>query len=214
MKRNYKIAIILLPVLLITSIVLLSLIYDLDTFDNEGRYDDSALDYMSVIYESQSDINAFNEGYSESSSCPWGFEHNGIDYFFNNGSKVLAAAPGKVMEISWRDNGEGQSNRFFISVEIRFNKSVVLGYNFEPWTTDVADKDHQLDLLDVSEGDWVELGQQIGTFLAIAPSAHIHFDVIESNSRTCPQKYFSTAGYTEIMSMIHSYNSTWNLCYP
>ena len=32
------------------------------TFDNEERYDDSILNNMTVIYESQSDIIAWNEG--------------------------------------------------------------------------------------------------------------------------------------------------------
>jgi len=63
-------------------------------FDNNDLYEDVELDYMNVVYENQSDIYAFNEGYSSSVNCPWGFIHEGIDYFLLNNSKVLAAAPG------------------------------------------------------------------------------------------------------------------------
>ena len=85
---------------------------------------------------------AFNEGYSESASCPWGFEHNGLDYFFNNGSNVIAAAPGQIWEI---ENHEGEgNNKYHVRIWIRFNKSTVLGYNFEPWTTKEADRNKQI----------------------------------------------------------------------
>ena len=183
------------------------------TFNSGNRYDSSVLDYMDVVYENRSDIYAFNEGYSESDVCPWGFEHNGIDYFLRNNSKVIAAAPGQVVNVGWRDNGEEYENRFFISMEIRFSKSILIGYNFEPWTQNPEDKDKQLAMFKVQEGDWVEIGQEIARFLSVG-GGHIHFDVIENNQRTCPKKYFSTEGYNELMEMIHTFNPDWELCYP
>ena len=45
---------------------------DISSFDSEGRYDETTLDDMGVIYSNRSDILAFNEGYSESDACPWG----------------------------------------------------------------------------------------------------------------------------------------------
>ena len=188
--------------------------WDKITFDSEGRYDSSNLNYMDVIYENRSDIYAFNEGYSESDACPWGFEHNGIDYFLLNDTKVLAAAPGQVQRIEWRDYGEGVENRYHISMSIRFNNSVEVNYNFEPWTQNGEDKDKQLRMFKVQEGDWVELGQEIARFLYVVESAHIHFDVVENNERSCPRKYFSQEGYDELIAMIKSFNPGWELCYP
>ena len=185
--------------------------YDL-IFNNGGRYDASILNTMGVIYQDRENITTFNEGYSESSTCPWGFVHNGIDYFFANGSNVLAAAPGQVKELSWRDNGAGVANRFFIRVNIQFNATVLLGYNFEPWTNFTADKDHQLALIDVAQGDWVVKGQIIGKFLSVS-QGHIHFDVIEKNERHCPSQYFGSSDLAEITGMIHDFHS-WDLCYP
>lgn len=183
-------------------------------FNNGGRYDDTQLDYMDVLYENRSDIYAFNEGYSASENCPWGFTHEGIDYFLLNDSKVIAAAPGMVEKIEWKDYGEGEWNRFHVRIWIRFNKDIQIGYNFEPVTVNEEDKDKQIAMFAVEVGEWVEIGQEIARFLYVAEGAHIHFDVIENNDRSCIQKYFSTEGYTEIMEMIHEYHADWDLCYP
>ncbi|MEE9409424.1 MAG: M23 family metallopeptidase [Candidatus Heimdallarchaeota archaeon] len=182
-------------------------------FFNAGdRYDSTNLDFMDVIYENRSDIYAFNEGYSESNACPWGFEHNGIDYFLVNNSKVLAAAPGRVIESSWREYDS--ENRYHIGINIQYNRSLFVSYNFEPWTQIEADKDKQILMLKVQEGDWVEQGQEIARFLYVNEGAHIHFDVIEKNERTCPRKYFSPEGYIELIAMIKQFNPDWELCYP
>jgi len=185
----------------------------LGQFDNEGRYDDAVLNYMDVIYENQSDIYAVNEAFSNTENCPWGFIHEGFDYFFNNNSAVLAAAPGKVTDIMYTDNGEGVDNRYFVSVWIKFNNTVELGYNFETWTTNASEWEQQKAMIQVQEGDWVEQGQEFARFLNAGGGAHIHFDVIENHERQCHVKYYSQAGYAEIMDLIHSYHPDWNYCY-
>ncbi|MCG3226697.1 MAG: hypothetical protein H7645_07245 [Candidatus Heimdallarchaeota archaeon] len=184
------------------------------TFNPGDGYDPSVLDFMDVIYDNRTDIYAFNEGYSESDACPWGFEHNGIDYFLLNDSRVLAATPGQVVTVEWRDNGEEYENRFYIRLDIRFSKKILIGYNFEPWTQNSEDKDKQLAMFKVQKGDWVGIGQEIARFLYVGGGAHIHFDVTENNGRSCPQQYFSTEGYNELMEMIHTFNPSWELCYP
>ncbi|MGY5881531.1 MAG: hypothetical protein RTV31_14870, partial [Candidatus Thorarchaeota archaeon] len=64
---------------------------DEDLFDNEGRYDSTNLNYMGVIYSNRTDILNWNGGYSESTNCPWGRIHNGLDFAFRNDSDVIAA---------------------------------------------------------------------------------------------------------------------------
>lgn len=182
-------------------------------FDAEGRYDSSHLNTMGVVYEDQSNITAFNEGYSTTDTCPWGFAHDGIDYFFANDSEVIAAAPGLVTQVKSKDYGSEVENQYHILIEIQYNATTYVSYNFEPWTQDEADKEHQEQLFAVSEGEWVQKGDQIATFLAIGSGAHIHFDIREDGNKPCPTKYFDTAGYSEIMDLIHSFHPTWNLCY-
>jgi len=98
-------------------------------------------------------------------------------------------------------------------IQIRFNKSITLGYNFEPWTQNPLDKDKQLAMILVEEGDWVEIGQEIARFLYVQSSAHIHFDISYKHNQVCPKPFFSSAGYSEIMTMIGLFQTSWELCY-
>lgn len=183
-----------------------------ESFDNGGRYDATNLNNMGVIYTDQADIRDWTNGYSESSACPWGDEHNGLDFPFYNESVVIAAAPGYVEEISLSDDGPSD-NKYMIHVSIRFNESIQIGYVFEPWTTNSSDADRQLAMLDIEVGDWVAKGDTLGYFLMAGSGAHIHFAVYDGES-TCPIPFYSDDAYTEIMLLVHSYHPTWDLCYP
>ena len=185
---------------------------DNEVFDNGGRYDSSNLNYMGVIYTNQSDILNWNGGYSESTSCPWGRIHNGLDFAFKNASTVIAAAPGLVESILWNDTGPA-NNVYSIHVAIRFNESIYILYDFEPFTTNSSDVNRQISMLDIEVGDWVAIGDAIGQFLAVGGGAHIHFAVYNGDA-TCPKPFFSDAAYTEIMELVHTYQPGWELCYP
>ncbi len=167
-----------------------------------------------MIYASQSDIYAFNEGWSDSDNCPWGFEHRGVDYFFNNHSDVIVAAPGLVVEVSWQEYPESTYNMYMVHVNIQFNESIIIGYCFEPFTLDEADKDLQLGMVDVEVGDWVEKGDKIADFLHIGNGAHIHFDIWFDNEPSSIMNYITQETYNELLSLIHTYNPTWDLYYP
>ncbi|MFW9938753.1 MAG: M23 family metallopeptidase [Candidatus Thorarchaeota archaeon] len=181
-------------------------------FNPGNRYDSSNLNYMGVLFVNESDIHAFNEGYSESDACPWGFKHQGLDFFFNNDSNVIAAAPGQVWAIQKHESTD--ENKYHVRIWIRFNRSTELGYNFEPWTTLESNRELQISMFKVKVGDWVQKGDVIADFLSCNESAHIHFDIVERGKYYCPVKYFSAEGYTQMMSLVHSYQPTWNLCYP
>ena len=184
-----------------------------ETFDPGNRYESTLMDYMGVVYNDRNDIYTFTGGYSETVACPWGAIHPGIDYALLNDSDVIAAVPGQVVDIMVQDYGESEENRFMIHVVIRFNVSLTVDYAFEPWTNISANKDHQLDLLDVEEGQWVQKGDKIATFLKAGISAHIHFMVHENNIVKCPHYYLGTADYVEIMEMIDTFQTGWELCY-
>ncbi|TFG32205.1 hypothetical protein EU527_10575 [Candidatus Thorarchaeota archaeon] len=186
--------------------------FEEDVFDNEGRYDSSNLNYMGVIYTNRSDILSWNGGYSESTTCPWGAIHNGLDFAFKNESIVIAAAPGLVEEISVTDTGPSE-NIYMIHVSIRFNESIQINYIFEPWTTNSSDVDRQIAMLDIEIGDWVAKGDALGKFLQVGGSAHIHFGIYDREA-TCPRPFFSNEAYIEIMELVHTYQPTWELCYP
>ncbi|MBN2228562.1 MAG: M23 family metallopeptidase [Candidatus Thorarchaeota archaeon] len=185
-----------------------------NTFDTGGRYDPSVLDYMGVIYANRSDIEGFNEGYSGSTACPWGFVHNGIDYFYFNNSDVIAAAPGLVEKIELHDWGLEAQHRYTISVEIRFNASVNLLYNFEPWTNSTDEQAQQVEMFNIEVGSWVTKGDVIAKFLHAGEGAHIHFGIYQDGEARDPTLYLSTDGYNELLEMIHDFHPTWEISYP
>ena len=183
-------------------------------FDNEGRYDDSVLDDMGVIYSNRSDILAFNGGYSESDNCPWGDEHNGIDFIFANNSDVVAVAPGRVEHINLVDWGPYTWHRYIISVNIRFNATITVEYGFEPITNLTIEQLQQLEMMNIENGSWVEQGDIIAKFLRANEWAHIHFSVYRNNIATDPTLYMSIASFNEYLAMVHDFHPTWDISYP
>ena len=188
-------------------------------FNTGGRYDDSQLNDLGVIYTSQSDINAFNMGFSTTADCPWGFAEDGVDYFFNNGSEVIATAPGIVTAIQLLNFSA--PNEYHVMVDIEFNQSITLGYGIEMWTADPAQQTRQVSLLSVHVGDWVAKGTPIGSFLAFNSSAHLHFYVwytflngtMHSVQSICPEPFYGAADLAEMLALVHTYHPDWNLCY-
>ena len=182
-------------------------------FDDEGRYDSTILNNMGVIYSNRSDIAHWNDGYSESDACPWGFIHNGLDYMFYNNSPVIAAAPGLVtgIGISYLPN----STFYKVAVAIQFNETVWLEYSFEDDANESM-RAQQVAMLDVEIGDWVVKGDQIARFLQTVQYDHVHFGVYLNDEAICPRLVMAENDYTEIMELIELFHpgEGWQLCYP
>lgn len=182
-------------------------------FDNEGRYDSTILNNMGVIYSNQSDIEHWNNGYSESDACPWGAAHNGLDYMFSNNSPVIAAAPGQVIriEVDYLPN----STVYKVGVHIQFNESIWLEYGFEGNANETL-RAQQVAMLEVEVGDWVAKGDQIGRFLRPIMYDHVHFGVYLNDEAICPRLVMGEDDYNDIMALIEIFHSgeNWQLCYP
>lgn len=181
-------------------------------FDNGGRYDSTILDDMAVIYSNQADIAHWNNGYSESDSCPWGVEHNGLDYMFYKNSIVIAASPGFVedIEVGFLPDGDV----YFVGMSIRFNESVTIGYGFEGFSNDKTVREEQEAMIDVEIGDLVAKGDQIGRFFRPTEFDHIHFSVYHDDQAFYASLIMGVNYYNEIMSLIQTFHSDWELCYP
>jgi murein DD-endopeptidase MepM/ murein hydrolase activator NlpD len=184
-------------------------------FDPGDRYRSDRLDYMGVIYANRSDMYDWRGGYSETIDCPWGRIHNGLDFFFYNNSPVIAAAPGYVEDVSWRENPNTTLNMYNIYVAIRFNATIVVRYTFEPFTHAVGDQDRQLSMLAVLEGEWVQKGDLIGHFLAVdETSGHVHFGVVKGNEWIDPKPFYGASDLVEMLAFAHTYQPTWDISYP
>jgi len=180
-------------------------------FDAEGRYDSTILNNMGVIYSNQSQIEHWNNGYSESDACPWGARHTGLDYMFSNNSPVIAAAPGLVIgiELAFLPN----TTFYKVGVAIQFNDSIWLEYGFEGDANETM-RAQQAAMLDVEVGDWVAKGDQIANFLKCQEYDHVHFGVYLNDEAICPRLVMGEDDYNEIMSLIQSFHPTWEFCYP
>ena len=179
-------------------------------FDSEGRYDSTILSNMGVIYENRSDIEHWNNGYSETDVCPWGAVHQGLDYMFSNNSPVIAAAPGLVIgiELAYLPN----TTVYKVGVAIQFNDSIWLEYGFEGNANETL-RAQQAAMLNVEVGDWVQKGDLIGYFLRPMVYDHVHFGVYLNDENICPRLVMGQTDYDEIMILVHSFHPTWELCY-
>ncbi len=212
-KQVCVVGILVILAVAVGAVYILGLNEGTGSFDNEGRYDSTVLNNMGVIYSNQSDIAHWNNGYSESDVCPWGAEHNGLDYMFYNNSPVIAAAPGVVEDIELGYLPD--STIYVVGVTIRFNSTLTHQYGFEGDPADEVVRVQQVAMLDVEIGDWVVKGEQIGRFLRPTEFDHIHFAVY-FNQAICPRLVMGGDDYNEIMSLIEIFHpgEGWELCYP
>lgn len=206
-----KIILIVGIVIIIIGIVGAFLIIgNLPTPDEEEESYPSIKD-MGVPFEHSANITTWNGGYSESDDCPWGAEHNGLDFFFENHSNIIAMIDGEIQEISVYTGSA--PNKYLITLAIEYNPRMAVNYVFEPWTDDPAMRDLQISMFTVEEGDKVSKGDKIAEFLSCAGSAHIHLSVYDNDEAQCPKKHFSDTAYQEMMDLIHTYHSDWEMCY-
>ena len=187
---------------------------DIDFFDPGDRYQHDILNYMDVCFEKGDDIYLINGGFSTTNSSPWARIHLGFDFPFKNGSNVLAATPGQVSRIEYKYWADAAENQYMVGVVIRFNQTTYIGYNFEPWTVDEDVFEHQKRLINVKEGDWVQIGDVIGVFLNAGTGSHVHFDVIENEERIRIDKYMSQDACDRLLALCQLWNPSWTaFCY-
>lgn len=223
MRKKGVIIFVIIAVLIVAGIFIIAQVlkdspWEEEFFDPGNRYQWNRLDYMDVIFENESDVGEIRGCWSSTMSCPWIQVHEGFDFAMKNNSKVLAAAPGQVSDIYYKEWINATQNKYMVEIVIRFNHTVYVSYNFEPWTTKVEDYEHQKRLIHVSVGDWVEIGQEIGRLLNISEDVydggHIHFAVLENDISSRLDRYYSPEAYDRMMALVHQYHPEWPyLCY-
>ncbi len=99
--------------------------------------------------------------------------HGGVDIDGAYGEPVMATAPGRVIEADWH---EGYGKR--VQLEHGYGMGTVYAH---------------LQDLDVNEGDWVLIGQQIGTVGSTGQStgSHLHYEVWEYGRARDPLPFLS-----------------------
>jgi len=168
---------------------------------------------MLTPYVNEADIDSINEAYSESNACPWGFAHNGIDFFPPVGSlhEFQAVCDGIVQDVNlWDNNGKWQVN-----VDIKYNNTFTVNYAFEPQSTAETDGQTQRLNILVATGDAVTSGQLIGRLHAAMNGAHVHFHLNENGQFICPEPYFTPDAQASIMTLLqNTFGTGVQMCYP
>ncbi len=163
-------------------------------------------------YQNYSEMDVINEAYSETTACPWGFVHKGIDFFPVGDLAVFQAASAGTIERLEKLHNTG-SGTWQVNLDLRINSMYRLGYAFEPFCTLEAHADTQMANLSVSVGQTVSQGQALGRLLVRGGGAHVHFGLYRSNIDACPESYFTPGARDSILSILHRTFPGAFLCY-
>ena len=191
----------LMLLLIILLLVIILLAYFFSSNNNDGP---GAPISMLTPYVDEADMVSINEAYSETAACPWGFVHQGVDFFpaLNSLHEFQAVANGVVEDIAlWENAGNGF---WQVNVRIRYNNSFVVEYAFEPMSSAQADGQTQLANILVAEQQSVIAGQLIGRLHAVSNGAHVHFSLLENGQFICPEPYFTPAARISIMTILQN----------
>jgi murein DD-endopeptidase MepM/ murein hydrolase activator NlpD len=176
---------------------------------------DPAPDVISMItpFLTTSGIASINEAFSSSVDPPWGFKHDGIDFFTAGKlSPFQAVSSGTIEEFRLWQNTD--SSNWQVNVRIKYNSVYSVGYAFEPFSTVQSDGQIQLANMYVSLGQTIAQGTIIGNLYHAAGGAHVHFGFYKNNEPICPEPYFTPEARDSILYLIHKDHPDWDMCYP
>ena len=99
--------------------------------------------------------------------------HTGVEFQAPEGETVRAAGDGRVLQA-----GENTGSQF-ASLGEEYGNLVIIRHQFTAWPGPIYTLYGHLSRVDVSAGDWVKAGQQIGRVgdTGIATGPHLHFEV-------------------------------------
>jgi hypothetical protein len=168
---------------------------------------------MITPYKNASDIASINEAYSTSANCPWGFAHNGIDFFPAGDNKPFQAVfSGVVTMVNlWQND---KTSNWQVNVTLEFNSSFSAVYIFEIFSQNVADGQTQLSNILVSVGQSVSQGDVIGRLYVVGSGAHVHFGLMENENAISPEPYFTQDAKNSILEILHRTFPGANMSYP
>jgi hypothetical protein len=177
--------------------------------DGDGNGGDIS---MITPYVNESDMASVNEAFSSDDSAPWGFAHNGIDFFpIGNLKPFQAVCSGDIDTVAlWQND---ISLNWQVNVRIICNSTYSVDYAFEPMTPVQADGETQLANISVSVGQAISQGDIIGYLFTSGEGSHVHFGFYKNSVSICPESYFTPEARDSILNLIHKDNPDWNMCY-
>jgi hypothetical protein len=178
---------------------------------------------MTTPYVEESDMKWVRQGYSESTNCPWQFIHDGIDFQpVSNLAPFHAVCDGIITELCLRHAppSDGGRQNWDVYVEIQYDPTWRVTYNFEPKTTNLVDGVTQLTNITVSLLQEVSEGDVIGYLHKADGTAHVHFSVLKHGYMyhngviTCPKPFFTPEAGASILRLVtNRFPEAMDFCY-
>ena len=168
---------------------------------------------MITPYKNASDIASINEAFSASANAPWGFAHNGIDFFPTGDIKPFQAVfSGVVTKVKlWQND---KTSNWQVNVTLEFNSSFSAEYFFESFSQNMADGQTQLSNILVSVGQSVSQGDIIGKLYTAGSGSHVHFGLMKDGDAINPEPYFTQDAKNSILEILHRTYPGANMGYP
>ena len=215
--RKFVVSLITVFIVLLGMVLLTC---DKDTLDeaNEASSEPADADFVMIApFANMSDMEPIREAYSEDESAPWGFIHQGIDFFpIRNLVPFQAASSGIVQVVDlWQLETTGN---WQVNLLLRYNSTFSLSYAFEPMTGNPGDGQTQADYIRVTEGQEVSQGDTLGLLFAAGNGAHVDFGLLMNDPDSgllavCPEPYFTQAARDSILTLIRRAWSGAEMCY-
>lgn len=189
---------------------------------------------LATPYVNESDMASANEAFSaDGSTSPWGFVHNGIDFFpIGNLKPFQAACTGVVNFVRLQQNNVTSNwqvnliiicNPYVLDPNIGgYFSPIAVEYIFEPRSTVQTDGQTQFDNITIANGQAVSQGDVIGYLHAAGEGAHVHFGTIPLGSMlafgvpsipSCPEPQFASEAKTSILNLLHVVWPGASMCY-
>jgi murein DD-endopeptidase MepM/ murein hydrolase activator NlpD len=167
---------------------------------------------MIAPFSDPSEFGPVNEAFSATGAAPWGFAHDGIDFFpLADGTPLRAAAAGAVSERTLGRNPTSQN--WQVNLAVVYDDHYTVEYVFEPFSAVTADGEAQLAAVLLAPGTTVVPGDPIGSVKVAGSGAHLHFGLKKDEAWICPEPYFTEEGATAVLDLIHRDHPTWAMCY-
>ena len=178
---------------------------------------------MITPYVDEDDMLWVRQGYSTTADCPWGFVHDGVDFEpAADLAPFRAVCDGTITELCLRHAppSDGGRQNWDVYVELTYDSTWAVAYNFEPKTTNVVDGVTQLENIAVSLLQEVSQGDVIGSLHEGDESAHVHFSVLKNGYMyhngvvMCPKPFFTPEAQLSILELVRErFPAATDFCY-
>ncbi len=181
--------------------------------ENEENQGLAEVPSLITPYVDIADMASINEAYSESENAPWGFRHQGVDFFpIGSLAPFRAVCSGTIGEFRlWQAS---ENSNWQVNVSIEYNETYTVGYAFEPFSTDPAVGQAQLDNMRIAAGQHVEQGDIIGYLVFGGGGTHVDFNLSKNRDRVSPENYFTPEALASVLEILHRTFPGASLSYP